>query len=193
MLFTIFCPTFRPFTMNLSKGNGPGGEHYAKYERAYACPVANCKFCCFQQIELFRNGQNQGTVKEGCWFCVPNFRVLKADGTHQFDIHRPTCFGGMCVDIFAEGCCSCRIPFYIYVPGASGEVGSEAGKIVKVWGGLLKEAFTEADTFELIYPKDIDPETKLRILGGVFLLNQLYFEGSQNKNQDTSVVGLALG
>jgi hypothetical protein len=45
-----------------------------------------------------------------------------------------------------------------------------------VWGGIAKEFLTDADTFEVQFPADADPDTKLRIVGGVFLINQLFFE-----------------
>jgi hypothetical protein len=125
-------PNLRPFTINLSKGEGPGGDKIASFERTLACPLAPCKLCCYQQVDIFKAGVADGSVKEGCYCCVPSFKVLQTDGTHQYDIHQPTCCGGMCVDCCAEGCCSCRIPFYIYPPGASGDVGSQSGKIVKV-------------------------------------------------------------
>lgn len=128
----FFCPNLRPFTINVTKGAGPGGEAVSRYHRPFACPVGSCKLCCRQSIILEKNAARNGKIIEGCYCCVPTFKVLKEDGTHQFNIHQPTCCGGMCVDCCAEGCCNCRIPFYIFVPGASGEVGSQSGKIVKV-------------------------------------------------------------
>ncbi len=42
-----------------------------------------------------------------------------------------------------------RIPFYIFPPGEGSDADKKVGKIVKIWSGLLKEAVTEADTFEV--------------------------------------------
>jgi hypothetical protein len=128
----FFMPSLRPFAMHLSKGGAPGGEKIASFERAFGCPLQPCKCCCFQEIVAFRAGTKAGSVVEGTYCCVPTFKVIKTDGTHQYDIHQPTCCGGCCVDVCAEGCCNCRIPFYIYPPGASGDVGTQTGKIVKV-------------------------------------------------------------
>jgi hypothetical protein len=113
---------------------------------------------------------------------VPQFDILTETGTKQYAVHQPVCCGGLCVDICAEGLCNCRIPFYVYPPGASGEKGSEVGKIVKVWGGLSQEIFTDADTFELKFPADANYEAKLRLLGAVFLLNQIFFESSKDQS-----------
>ena len=70
------------------------------------------------------------------------------------------------------GCCSCRIPFHVYEPGK----GQEVGSIVKVWGGLGSEVFTDADRFEVKFPAGADGSTKARLLGMTFMLNQLFFE-----------------
>jgi hypothetical protein len=80
-----------------------------------------------------------------------------------------------------EGCCSCRIPFYIYIPGKQGD-NDEIGKIVKVWSGLGTELFTDADKFELLFPTDADPGNKATLLGMLFLLNTMFFERDNNKN-----------
>jgi hypothetical protein len=62
---------------------------------------------------------------------------------------QPTCVGGMCVNIFAEGLFNCRIPFYVFPPGVEQEKGNEVGSIVKIFGGLSTELFTDADKFEV--------------------------------------------
>ena len=90
-------------------------------------------------------------------------------------MQQPSCCGGMCVDCMAEGCCNCKIPFYIYPPGA-GDKGEEVGKIIKLWRGLGTEAFTDAASFELTFPKGVDPQAKARLLGTTMLVNMLFFE-----------------
>lgn len=42
-------------------------------------------------------------VKEQCWYCVPMFDIIKPDGTVEYRLSMPTCMGGMCVNICAEG------------------------------------------------------------------------------------------
>ena len=41
---------------------------------------------------------------------------------------------------------------------------------------MKREFLTDASTFETTFPTDSDPDQKLRLVGGVFLMNQLYFE-----------------
>lgn len=57
--------------------------------------------------------------------------------------------------------------------------GREIGKITKKWSGLLKEGFTDADTFGMELPAELDSNTKAVFLGAVFLIDFVHFEGRQ--------------
>ena len=57
----------------------------------------------------------------------------------------------------------------------------EYGKITKKWSGFLKEAFTDADNFGVIFPVDWDVKLKALFLGAVFLIDFVHFE---NKGDD---------
>jgi len=50
------------------------------------------------------------------------------------------------------------------------------GKITKKWSGLLKEGFTDADDFGVLFPAEWDPEIKAVLLGAVFLIDFVHFE-----------------
>jgi len=52
----------------------------------------------------------------------------------------------------------------------------EVGKITKKWSGLLKEGFTDADRFAVIFPPGKDAKTKAVLLGAVFLMDFVHFE-----------------
>lgn len=54
--------------------------------------------------------------------------------------------------------------------------GAELGEIVKNWSGLAKEAFTDADNFSARFPQGADTDQKAVILGGLFLIDMVYFE-----------------
>ena len=56
----------------------------------------------------------------------------------------------MCVNCCAEGCCNCRIPFYIFPQSdTKGTKDTNVGFITKIWSGLGTELFTDADKFEV--------------------------------------------
>lgn len=44
------------------------------------------------------------------------------------------------------------------------------GRISKQWGGLLREALTDADDFGLQFPLDLDVRVKAVLLGATFLI-----------------------
>ena len=56
----------------------------------------------------------------------------------------------------------------------------EIGKITKKWSGLLKEGFTDADTFGVAFPGDLPLEQKCILLGAVFLIDFVHFENKGN-------------
>jgi hypothetical protein len=58
--------------------------------------------------------------------------------------------------------------------------GGEYGKITKKWSGLLKEGFTDADNFGMIFPAEWDTKLKALFLGAVFLIDFVHFENKCN-------------
>ncbi|KAJ1464406.1 hypothetical protein T484DRAFT_1649648, partial [Baffinella frigidus] len=110
----------------------------------------------------------------------PKFDVLDENGAVEYVISQPTCLDGNFVNCFAEGVFNLRMPFYVYEKGSEHVAGQEVAKIVKVWSGLSKELCTDADNFELNFNNVQKPVSKARLLGSLFLLNQLYFEGKSS-------------
>ena len=58
--------------------------------------------------------------------------------------------------------------------------GVEYGKITKTWSGLLKEGFTDADNFGVMFPSEWDVKLKALFLGAVFLIDFVHFENKGN-------------
>ncbi len=56
----------------------------------------------------------------------------------------------------------------------------EYGKITKKWSGLLKEGFTDADNFGVVFPKEWDIKLKALFLGAIFLIDFVHFENKGN-------------
>lgn len=54
--------------------------------------------------------------------------------------------------------------------------GNETGVITKRWGGIGREAFTDADAFGVRFPREASPEVKALLLGAVFLIDFVHFE-----------------
>lgn len=178
----------RPFTMNVSEGEAPGGTMLARFERPMRCPMGACKCCCFQEINGFdRFNRPIGTVKEKFFCCVPVLGLYTPDGNHVYDISMPTCMGGACVDICAEGCCNCRVPFYYFAPNGSRAKENKLvpGYLTKIWTNLTTELLSDATTFESVFPTTADGDMKMNMLGAAFLINQLFFETEGTKGGST--------
>jgi len=182
---------------NVDNGEAPKGV--LTFTRPFRCNMGNCKCCCYQQVMVDHYGQPLGGVIETCWYCVPNFHTYKGvDGQDpEYQIHMPTCCGGMCVNVCAEGCCNCRIPFYMYPIGGGDDdsldcdasvpkthdkqEGATKAQICKIWNGLGNELFTDADTFEVLVPQQSanDASSKARLIASTLIINQLFFERQQ--------------
>jgi uncharacterized protein YxjI len=58
--------------------------------------------------------------------------------------------------------------------------GVEYGRITKKWSGLLKEGFTDADNFGIVFPPECGAKAKALLLGAVFLIDFVHFENKGN-------------
>jgi len=186
------CGNMRESKMDVKVGSmAAQGPQVMSYERPMQwAAVSPCKCCCYQQMSFFNESHQEiGEIKEDFYFCaVPSFTISDNQKKPVFQVQMPTCCAGLCVNVFAEGCCNCRIPFYIY-PAGTTEPGSELisnnkdekgeqqmAQITKVWAGLGAEMFTDADKFDLLYPNGATPDQKAMLLGTVFFLNMNFFE-----------------
>jgi len=58
-------------------------------------------------------------------------------------------------------------------------LGQPAGRAVKKWSGLGREAFTDADRFELSYPDSLPLEARKLLLAAGLFIDLTYFEAGQ--------------
>jgi len=166
------------------------------FDRPFRCRSQPCKCCCFQEvITTDGSGNILGGIKEQSWCCVPKFSVYGADMVNKYEIHQPTCCCGTCVHCCSEGCCNCRIPFYLYPPGgddsstllatystcAEGVPPPAKAQICKIWSGLAREVLFQVDTFELKTPDFADHNDKANLIAATLMINQLFFERAGEK------------
>jgi hypothetical protein len=52
------------------------------------------------------------------------------------------------------------------------------------WGGLIKELYTDVDTFIVNFPSAADGPDRALLLGATFLLDFLFFENNQRRHND---------
>ena len=153
------CGSSRPFDMRIFDINQREVIHL---DRALGCDCCCC-FCCLQNMTISTPpGTVVGYVKQNCSLCKPSFRIENADEETELVIDGPCCTCSLCGSVEFQ------------VMSRDGEV--EVGKISKEWSGLAREYFTDADTFGISFPVDLDVKMKAVMLGACFLIDYMYFE-----------------
>jgi len=127
-------------------------------------------YCCKPTMEVScPPGNRIGSVAQQCFTCIPKFHIKNEAGITELVVKGPfftsSCFGDVRFRIWA------------------GSV--EVGMISKKWGGLLKEAFTDADMFGIAFPVDLDAKHKAVLIAACMLIDLEYFEDRQGSQKQT--------
>lgn len=150
----VCCGACRAFIINVKDANG---KDLLKLERGLDC--ACCFSCLFADklVVSTPSGQVLGRIVERCDILYPKYDLLNASGGRVLKSKGPLmpCSIG----------CLTQPEFKIFAPG-----GSQVGAIGKKWGGIVTELFTDADTFEITFPANLDTSMKAVCLGLVFLI-----------------------
>ena len=149
------------------------------------CAIGGCKCCCYQEMTITSGGQELGSLKEDCWYCVPSFQASGPDGQPLYKIHPPTCCMGICPNCCTEGnpcgkgCC--KVPFWVFPANQLVTDGDAPyiGKILKKPKSLATELFTDANAFDITFPDKATVAEKGVLLGSSFFINSNFFEGNQ--------------
>jgi uncharacterized protein YxjI len=162
------CGPARPFDMIIKDNADREVMHLNRPLRCQSC----CFPCCLQELEVSSPpGSIVGSIKQEWSLCNPLFSICDADGNVVLKIKGPFC---------TMSICGSDVEFKVLTPDGENEV----GKISKQWSGLGKEAFTDADTFGINFPMDLDVRCKATLLGAVFLIDFMFFEKSGNQEND---------
>ncbi|XP_054933345.1 phospholipid scramblase 2-like isoform X3 [Dermacentor andersoni] len=68
--------------------------------------------------------------------------------------------------------------------------GVAIGAVTKEWGGLVKEYFTDTDTFNVSFPLDLDVNMKAALMAAALLIDYMFFERAYAGKEDR-VPGMA--
>mmetsp|Transcript_18450 Transcript_18450/g.23856 ORF Transcript_18450/g.23856 Transcript_18450/m.23856 type:complete len:223 (+) Transcript_18450:135-803(+) len=171
------CKNQREFKQNITVGADAGGPLLMSMHHPFSCPVAPCT-CCWRPEIIYADskGASLGKTTVPFFWCLPNFSVQDGNENLEYNVHQPECCFGLCVNCFAEGCCNCNVPFYVYSPENDKD---HIGKIFKHRRGFGTQIFSDADTFQVDFPDGSSPEQKARLLGTIIFINMAFFE-SQN-------------
>jgi hypothetical protein len=183
----LCCSPSHPFQMVVKELNTDA--ELVTVDRPFRCGSAGCKCCCYQEATFSSGGNELGTIKETCWYCVPSFKIADHAGNPLYLLHQPTCCGGICVNICAEGnpcgkgCC--KVSFRIY-PHDQAETNGDApyvGMILKKPKSAAVEIFTDSDAFLVNFPEDASADQKGILIGTSIIINAVFFEGEDDPVQ----------
>ena len=157
------CGNLRPTDFKIMDANQREVIHVERPCRCDSC----CCPCCLQKVTVSSPpGSVVGYVKQEWSLCKPCFRIEDASGETVLLIRGP------CIT------CSCKCGSVEFrVLSRDGEV--EVGRISKEWSGLAREYFTDAESFGISFPMDLDVKLKAVMLGACLLIDFMYFEDSK--------------
>lgn len=115
----------------------------------------------FQRMEVFDGDQRLGAVERKFSWLKRRLVVENAAGEPVMEIVGP---------ILLLGRGTFKLMFQ----------GQEVGRISKKWGGLLREAFTDADIFGVECEPTVPAELRKILLVATFLIDFTYFENNNN-------------
>ncbi|XP_060060279.1 phospholipid scramblase 3 isoform X3 [Erinaceus europaeus] len=167
----LCCGAQRPLRVRLVD---PGDREVLRLLRPLHCGCGCCP-CGLQEMEIQAPpGTTIGHVLQTWHPFLPKFSIQDADRHTVLRVVGPCCTCG----------CGTDTNFEVKTPDESRSV----GRISKQWGGLLREALTDADDFGLQFPMDLDVKVKAVLLGATFLIDYMFFEkrGSAGPSAITS-------
>ncbi|XP_037085554.1 phospholipid scramblase 1-like [Pollicipes pollicipes] len=153
------CGPGRPFDIRVTDVTR---REVLRLERPLRCQGCLCPQAWLQRLEAYSGPAPLGSVRQNWSVCTSSFDVLSADGDAVLAIEGPACACSLCGDVAFR------------VLTADGR--RPVGEITKQWGGLVREAFTDADTFGVSFPTDLDVKVKATLLGATFLIDYMFFE-----------------
>lgn len=155
-----FLSSSRPFSMTIKDRQG---ATILMFDRGIACDCC-CGLLCPDVIDVrLPSGPILGSVKQNLGFtcCFPSFSIRDSTERTHLTLEGP------CLPM---ACCGGRVQFKLKTP-----TGASVGVISKEWGGLVREYFTDADSFYMSFPQDLDPSLKAVCLAALFLVVSIDF------------------
>lgn len=154
------CGAQRPFEIRIFDA---ARQEVIRLHRPFRCSSCCCP-CCLQVLEVTAPpGRLIGRVVQQWSVARPLFKVEDPKGRTVLKIRGPF----IKFSLFARD-----VVFEVLTPDKKKQVGA----IRKMWSGLVREAFTDADFFSVSFPAKLDVNLKAVLLGAVFLIDYLYFE-----------------
>ncbi|XP_061172756.1 phospholipid scramblase 1-like [Saccostrea echinata] len=169
----ICCGSNREYVIHISDNMG---QEVMRVRHDFVCCVGCC-WCatdssCGYEVQIEAPvGNIIGYAKQQTSKWKPHFRVFDANRQPLYVVRGPCCG---CQAI----CCTDDVNF----PVSDLTETNVLGRIFKRWAGCGRESFTDADTFGVSFPIDMAVTSKALLFGTVFLVDFLYYEHSEDDN-----------
>lgn len=165
------CGPARAFEIIITDNNGLAVMKFRREFKCCAgcCWCANSEGCAFYLYVEAPPGNPVGYVRQEQSSWKPNFSLYTTDDQPLARIHGPCCI------------CNCPCCGDVEFPVMSPDDTNQIGRVAKQWSGALREWLTDADTFSVTFPMDMDVRMKAVMFGALFLIDFMYFE-KQNNN-----------
>ncbi|CAL1540900.1 unnamed protein product [Lymnaea stagnalis] len=164
----LFCGPQRGFVFHVVDNNQ---QDVLTIER----PFLNCKGCCWCadgccKYPIYvkdKAGRKLGMIRmmHSCW--KPHFGIFDENEVMLYEIWGP--------------CCPCNCGSDIPFPIRSVKDNEVIGNVSKVWAGTLKEIFTDADTYCVTFPLNLDVVHKALMFACIFQIDFAVFETQKNQ------------
>lgn len=116
----------------------------------------------FQELEIYsHNGEAIGRVVRRFSILQKRFDVIDQHGRVAMTVSSPIW----------------RLWTFVFMRD-----GREIGKVVKRWGGLLKESFVDADSFEVSFSNDLQNAERVMLIAAAIFIDLMYFEHKAGAN-----------
>lgn len=150
----------RCFVMDVLDHKGSAVMRFVRPLRCTSC----CWLCCLQVMEVQAPpGTLIGYAHQLWSICFPSFGIYDEHKNKALSIVGPCCTSSL-------PCC-CNVEFQVRSTN-----GVAVGKITKQWSGLVKEAFTDADTFGVSFPLDLNINMKACLIAATMLIDYMFYE-----------------
>lgn len=167
------CGPNRAFELRIIDHSQREVIHLSRPLRCDCC----CCFCCLMYVRVEAPPGNLiGHVRQK-WSCLrPCYDVENANGQSLLKISGPFCTVSIvCNDVEFE---------------VLSMDGRQVGRITKQWSGVLREAFTDADIYGVVFPMDLDVKVKACLLAATFLIDYMFFEKGHKKEDKRDLPGM---
>lgn len=180
----------RPFNMKLKHVTNPHIDDdfmdtFCLFDRPWKCTC-----CCLARPVLSayykqkQEGNSFGSIEEPLSCYDPVLFIRDSSGFIKYKIHADCCQCGIICRNSICGKCS-ETMFGIYPANCEEfHMKHKVGLIRKIAGDAIKEMFTDADSFEIVFPDESTPEEKLLLIGAVLMIDyRFYEENPRNRNR----------